>query len=939
MGTSKRLTHPHNDPFGLTVCCVLLALAIALALAGCGKVSHTADEHLERGLRFEHQGDLGAASIEYRNALQKQPESAEGRFRLGMLLLETEDAVAAKDELTRAKERGWDPDEIRLPMMRASILLGQYGRVAEETRLIDSFREADVPEALTQRGRALLGMGHTQEAQTAFAQALDLRSDIVDAHIGLALVELRLGDGRKEARRWIESALEIDSSAAQAWGLLGDLERSEGSLEEAELAYGRAIEHAPLPYNFHLKRALARMARQDSPGIEEDLKALRRLGPRNPSTAYIEGLVLYQQNRYADAQAAFEESLRGAPDSQLALFFLGASHFAQQHWQQAERSLQQFLRVQPQSAEAARMLALVRLREGDLDRAQQLVRPVLERGADDALALNIMGNVRLAQGQHEEGIEYLRRLSLMGNNDPALRATLAGGLWRAGEREEALRELEAAVDEYPAEQGLAVALILSLIGGGEFDPALRAAEELIERMPDSALPHNLKAAALMGKGHVDQARESLLEALRVAPADASASSNLAQLALQGGEVDEARSIYREALSQHPGHPSLSLRLAQIEAALGDLETMRLLLEESLQRHPEELAPRLVLGRYHLGRDEPRRALTLLEPARQAGSDHPELLDLLAQAQLKAGQRELAVSTLRALSERVPATADARYRVGLGFDGAESPSAARLQYRRALEIDPGHHGALRSLAALELREGRNEQALDLARRMQAMPATAAAGYATEGRIHTTAGRYEDATRAYSNAYDLEPSASHAVGLGISHLQSGRPDVAASLLTARLAEHPDELNVRFHLAQALFAQEDYPGAIREYEDLARTQPDNPVILNNLANLYLIEGDARALEFAERAHARQPGNPSITHTLGWVLVQHEDFTRGLALLEQARRALPDHPEVRYHYAVGLARTGRAAEARQVLRELLNDVATFAQRADAEALLQSLE
>ena len=113
---------------------------------------------------------------------------------------------------------------------------------------------------------------------------------------------------------------------------------------------------------------------------------------------------------------------------------------------------------------------------------------------------------------------------------------------------------------------------------------------------------------------------------------------------------------------------------------------------------------------------------------------------------------------------------------------------------------------------------------------------------------------------------------------------------------------------------------------------------VVLNNLAFLYQTAGDERALKYAEWAHAAAPDHAAIKDTLGWVLVNHGEVERALPLLEAARQALPEQPEVRYRYATALANAGRDGEARQELVALLNDVETFSQRDDVEALLQTL-
>jgi cellulose synthase operon protein C len=303
-----------------------------------------------------------------------------------------------------------------------------------------------------------------------------------------------------------------------------------------------------------------------------------------------------------------------------------------------------------------------------------------------------------------------------------------------------------------------------------------------------------------------------------------------------------------------------------------------------------------------------------------------------------GQNVQALTTLRALAERVPESAEARVQLAVGFEQVQSLNEARRQYRQALDVDSAHSEALRRLAALELREGRHNEVLPLARRMQAQEADAGLGYLLEGRVHSAAGDHQTAAKILAEAHSRSPSAETTIALAEAQQQLDRKDLAAQLLEDRIAEYPDETVVRVHLARALVGIGDHPGAIREYEDLVQTLPENVVVLNNLAFLYQTEGDERALEYAERAHAQAPDNPAVVDTLGWVLVNRGEVARALPLLETARRALPDRPEVRYHYATALSKAGRPAEAREELVTLLNEVESFPQRAEAEALLQTL-
>ena len=917
----------------------LFLLSAALLLTACGPASLTEEQHYQRAEALEHSGDLRGALIEWKNVVQRNPSRADARLRLGLVSLELGDHAAARAEFERAMQLGMDPSEVLLPQARTWHASGAHQRVLDELpETVSSVGDpATRAEIHRLRGEALLALGRTGEALASFTAALEQIPDSAPAHMGIAAVHAARGQP-DEALAWLRLALEVDPKHHQAWALKGDVALSQNRYAAAEAAYSEAIAHSPSPYTNHVKRALTRLILGARARAEEDLRTLRRLGADAPNTAYVEGLLLYEQGDYAAAQSAFERVLARVPNFQPAVFYLGASHLAQGHWQRAERNLERYLRTHADSQEAMRLLALVRLREGDAERAESLLRRVLAQSPEDVFALDLIGQTYIARGEHEQGLDHLRRVVAIQQEDSGSRAGLAAGLMLAGERDAAMRELSAVLEQAPDAHGLELAYVFNLIRGGEFDAALASLPDLIERLPDNPIPYNLKAIALFGKGDVAGARTALQDALRLAPGDPAATINLAQMAIRQGAMQEARQLFTESLRRHPGNVSVTLHLARLEASQGDFATMQALLEDLIQKQPDVLAPRLVLARHHLSRNEPRRALVVLEPMRQAAADNEQMLDLLARVQIAAGQPAQAVTTLRALAERVSASPDVLYRLGRAFEQAGSPREARAQYQRSLELDPMHAASLQGLASLELREGRRGEALLLAQRMQQKAELAGSGYAVEGQAHLQAGENASAIRAFARANEIEPSAQHTLGLSIAQLRSGRADDATQLLARRLAEYPDEHALRFVLAEALMIQGSDAEAIREYEELLGIEPHNPVILNNLASLYHSKADPRALGLAERAHERDPQNPAVAHTLGWILVNQGEVARGLRLLETASAGLPDLPEVRFHHAFALAEAGRRAEARQELARLLDETAEFPERDQAEALLRRL-
>ena len=124
------------------------------------------------------------------------------------------------------------------------------------------------------------------------------------------------------------------------------------------------------------------------------------------------------------------------------------------------------------------------------------------------------------------------------------------------------------------------------------------------------------------------------------------------------------------------------------------------------------------------------------------------------------------------------------------------------------------------------------------------------------------------------------------------------------------------------------------------LIKARPGDPVALNNLAWLYQQKGDlAKAREMAERAVAAAPRAPQIDDTMGWILLAQGDADKAVTYLSAANISAPRDPSIQYHLAVALNRVGRPADAQAMLEKLLGSNVTFADRAEAEKLLQQLK
>jgi predicted Zn-dependent protease len=120
--------------------------------------------------------------------------------------------------------------------------------------------------------------------------------------------------------------------------------------------------------------------------------------------------------------------------------------------------------------------------------------------------------------------------------------------------------------------------------------------------------------------------------------------------------------------------------------------------------------------------------------------------------------------------------------------------------------------------------------------------------------------------------------------------------------------------------------------------KKQPDNIVVLNNLAWAYQQVKDKRALETAERAYKLKPDNPAVADTLGWLLVETGQTARGIDLLQAAVQAAPQAKSIRFHLALARYKAGDVAKASNELERVLLDGGEFPEKAQAVKLLKQL-
>jgi putative PEP-CTERM system TPR-repeat lipoprotein len=915
----------------------LAALSLC-ALLSTGCKGDSPEALVESARSYLNQKDTAAAIIQLKNALQQAPDHREARYLLGMALLGSGDAAAAEIELRKALDLGYAPEAVYPVLGRALLAQGQAGKALEQ---LSGLTLAD-PQAnallRTVVGQAQLMSGRPREAKDSFLAALSLQPDLADAKLGLARLAV-VERNFAQAAKLTEEVLAREPTQVEALGLKGALAASQGDLEAGVQAYQKAL--AAEPRNVTIRSALVELLlrRGELQRAADQVVELERIGPKHPSTLYYKALITAEQGDLAGARDLALNILKSAPDHVPARILAGALEYRLKAYAQAEQHLRQALNQAPQHPGARQLLAAVYLATGEADRAQELLQPLLAQQPSTPRVLALAGEVHLAQGELAKAAEYYEKAAALDKDNPALRTRLGALHLRAGEADEALQELQAAAAMDAVGYQADLGLVMIHVARNQLDQALAAADALERKQPDNPVSHNTKGAVYLAKGDLATARKSFEQALKLNPTFLPAARNLAMLDLREGKAEAARGRYQAVLTKEPNNERALLGLAAILRATGaaDAEVERTL-KKAVGANPASVTARLALVDFLLRANQPKAALTAAQDAQAAFPNDARIVQALGAAQLAAGDVQQALSTFNRLAQMRPQSASVQLRLAAAFRAARDEAGMLRALRKALELDPGFTAAQREIIAYYVRQGRFQDGVAEARAMQKARPTEAIGYLMEGDVFLFQGNLKAAEEAYRKGMRQAPNPYLTARLHSVLARAKRENEANAVAAQWLRDHPDDLIVPTYLAEADLKSGAYREAVRRYQAILEKQPNNPVVLNNLAFAAWKINDAKALEYAERAYALAPTSPAVLDTLGWILVEKGQVERGVQLLARAVDLDPDYVEIRLHYAKALLKSGKKEQARRELETIAKNDAASAFGKEAAELLKAL-
>ncbi len=926
----------------ITVSLLFRSLVFGLLVSACSP-SLDQQQTIENAHRYAEQGQLVSAALELRNLLQQYPDNAEARYLLGEINLQAGDLAGAEKEFRRALQAGWDEQQVKLGLARIYVARQEYRKLLKEISPDEAWQAQARADSTALRALAEAGLGKPEQARQTLRQGKQFSEDSPQLLRTLAMFQMA-GIESGDASATLQRALQLYPDDTELLLLAASHELLTKQYGPAERHYRKVISQEPdklITANSRRARlGLARLLimQQQRNEAQNVLDPVLRTIENDPEANFLSALLAFSQDRLDRAEEHIRVLLELAPDHARSHQLMGKIKFALKDYQQASLHLTRYLGSQPDDVASRKLLARTYLLISRPELAKQTLQPLLAEHSGDRDTRVLLSQIELALGNNQVGISTIEAAVRNKPGDLGLLQQLAQAYIHAGKRDKALRALQ----DYEQRGGDATTAeklrISAHLGSGDTEQALQHARALLDANPDSAELQTLVGDIYAHRGELTAARQHYQQALQQQPGHPAAVTGLAALDVKAGKPDDAEQHYLSLVERQQHTADTLVALAQLAARRGDTKAMLKWLQQARDLDSGNLTSRLVLARYSLKQGDYTTAGLHTREALQIAPANADALLLEGKRLIALKNTEQAIEVLKKLNASAPQSPTAQISLAEAYLRSGELKKARKLLSSVLKKQADNPLAISLMADLELLAGKPDASLQHARRLQRLKNTSASGFIQEGKAWLRQNQPARAIKAFEQAWQRQPGAELLLQRHRAHRRAGQNDKAMQLLEHWLSQHPDDQAIRFVLASSLQQAGNNTAAIEQFEILLQQQPDNGAVLNNLAWLYSMQDDPKAIDLAERAYRLLPDDPGVLDTYGWILSRQGNAQKGLRLIRQALQQLPDNPDIQYHEAMALANTGQTAEARRALQKLLNKHPRFSSREAARQLLQSL-
>jgi len=724
----------------------ILPSFLLLALAGC----QSANNYLEKGNAAFHRGQFEEASLNYRKAVQKDPNFGEAYYRAGLAELKLNKAAEALQDL------------------KESVRLMPDNQAARE----------------------------------------DLTNLMLGAYIGDPSHPKFLYDLLVQfSTTWLER----DPNSIQGLRIHGYLAMLERRPEEAVEVFRRA--HAAHPRDQKVVDGLMdALFRANQPSEAEKVGLDFLATDRSAADIYDALFRMYvAAHRFRDAEDILTRKVDANPRENSYILQLAGFYAGQHQKPEMDRAMQKFLANPGHESRihvgAGDFYASV----GDLSHALDQYHAGSAEKNDWLICQNRIARVLLLQKKRQEGLQVLNQTLTQYPDDAearALRAALLVGEPGAGKPGEGVQELRALLEKNPNDVFLKFLLARALAESQNYPEARSRLLEIVKLRPQFLDAYVMLADIAFKQHDMLETLQKAEAALEIDPENLRARMLRGSALLRQGNLDQAGAVLGSLNRQVPESMDVRLELAYVSLNRRNYAEAEAAFKKILEAQPTEWRAVAGLVDTDLAQNHPEKAFARLEEELTRSHGSPAVRYLLASTALRSGKYNIAIENFRALANQTPNSIDAQIQLANVYQLKGDVHNAIVTLQQAAAYQPKDPRPASLLPFLLEADNRSQEAKQLVRRALAQrPDDTDAMNNLAFLLAQTGDNLDEAVKLARKAVSKAPNnPAYLDTLGYVYLKRDQSDDALEIFTNLIRKYPDDPACAYHTGMAWFQKGD-------------------------------------------------------------------------------------------------------------------------------------
>ncbi|MBK4734311.1 XrtA/PEP-CTERM system TPR-repeat protein PrsT [Noviherbaspirillum pedocola] len=646
------------------------------------------------------------------------------------------------------------------------------------------------------------------------------------------------------------------------------------------------------------KRKLAAMAAAIS-GIMLLSGGLASCSRQSPDALVAEAAKYRQKGDEKAAIIQLKNALQQNPNDGNARYLLGVIYNETGDPLSAEKEIRRAGELGVPAAKTAPQLARSLLAQNEPQKALDALAAAGD--LNDANAEIVRGNIYLALGKSDQAKSSFNAALKLQPDTPLALVGLAKIAFGAKDLDGAGKLVDQAVAKNPNSLEALHAKADLLRAQGKNEEALATYDAAIKVKPDNIQSLTGKANLDIAMRRYDDARIQVDAAKKVAPNAPLVNYTAALLDFSQGKFAPALDEIQQVTKIAPDHMPSLLLTGAIQYGLGNNEQAELLVKRYLEANPGNDYATKLLAAVMLKNGDPKRALSVLNPALENAKQDPQLLSLAGESYMRSREFDKAEQVLAKASELSPGSPMIRTALGMSklAQGENSSGMAELEAASKMDANNTQPGVVLVMTQMRMRQ--YDKALESVNKLEKEKPNDASIKTLKGNVLLAKGDLAGARQSFDAATKIDPRFFPPVAnLAQIDAQEKKPDAAKSRLETFLEQDKQNIQVMGVLANLAMSQGHKEEATSWLEKAANLRPNDIPPQLQLGMQYLRTGDKdKAAKLAQAQVIAHPTSPEVLDFMAQAQLANNDKAGALETYRKLAAVQPNSALAQYRIA----------------------------------------